>query len=128
MSTRLQDFPRTPWEVQDPRCAILSEKTLPVPELGLEVQARKGFNVIATANDRDKGVNELSSALKRRFNTVVLPLPDSIDDEVDIVRTRGATHRNTQATGTRQPALSESSCDVTSRRAPVPEAMPSPSL
>ena len=40
-----------------------------------EVQAVKGFNVIATANDRDRGVNELSSALRRRFNTVVLPLP-----------------------------------------------------
>lgn len=42
----------------------------------------KGFNVIATANNRDRGVNELSSALKRRFNTVVLPVPDSIDQEV----------------------------------------------
>ena len=54
---------------------ILSEKTLPVPELNTEVQAHKGFNVIATANNRDKGVNELSSALMRRFNTVVLPVP-----------------------------------------------------
>jgi MoxR-like ATPase len=48
----------------------------------------KGFNIIATANDRDKGVNELSSALKRRFNTVVLPVPDSIDEEIDIVQRR----------------------------------------
>jgi MoxR-like ATPase len=52
------------------------------------VQARKGFTVIATANDRDRGVNELSSALRRRFNTVVLPLPESADDEVDIVARR----------------------------------------
>jgi MoxR-like ATPase len=52
------------------------------------VQATKGFNVIATANDRDRGVNELSSALRRRFNTVVLPLPASFDDEVDIVTRR----------------------------------------
>jgi MoxR-like ATPase len=44
--------------------------------------------VIATANDRDKGINELSSALRRRFNTVVMPLPDSEDDEVSIVTTR----------------------------------------
>ena len=46
----------------------------------------KGFNVIATANNRDKGVNELSSALKRRFNTVILPVPDNADEEVRIVR------------------------------------------
>jgi MoxR-like ATPase len=50
--------------------------------------ARKGFNVIATANDRDRGVNDLSSALKRRFNTVVLPLPATVEEEVDIVQRR----------------------------------------
>jgi MoxR-like ATPase len=44
--------------------------------------------VIATANDRDRGVNELSSAMRRRFNTVVLPLPDSEEEEVGIVRLR----------------------------------------
>ncbi len=48
----------------------------------------KGFNVIATANNRDRGVNELSSALKRRFNTVVLPMPESADEEVEIVQRR----------------------------------------
>ncbi|MGH9760373.1 MAG: AAA family ATPase, partial [Blastocatellia bacterium] len=56
--------------------------------LNSEVQAVKGFNIIATANDRDRGVNELSSALKRRFNTVVLPLPSTVDEEVDIVSRR----------------------------------------
>ncbi len=61
---------------------------MPIPELNLEVQAAKGFNVIATANNRDKGVNELSSALMRRFNTVVLPVPDSLEDEVTIVSQR----------------------------------------
>jgi MoxR-like ATPase len=55
------------------------------------VQAVKGFNVIATANNRDRGVNELSSALKRRFNTVVLQLPTSIDEEIEIVRMRVAS-------------------------------------
>ena len=49
------------------------------------MQARQGFNVIATANNRDKGVNDLSSALRGRFNTVVLPLPDTLDEEVEIV-------------------------------------------
>jgi MoxR-like ATPase len=54
----------------------------------MEVQARRGFSVIATANDRDRGVNDLSSALKRRFNTVVLPLPETVESEVEIVRSR----------------------------------------
>ena len=45
-----------------------------------EVQAIRGFNIIATANNRDKGVNDLSSALKRRFNTVILPLPVSLPE------------------------------------------------
>jgi MoxR-like ATPase len=54
------------------------------------VQARKGFNIIATANDRDRGVNELSSALRRRFNTVVLPVPAGVDEEVEIVSRRVA--------------------------------------
>jgi MoxR-like ATPase len=49
------------------------------------VDARRGFNMIATANNRDKGVNELSSALKRRFNVVVLPLPASLEEETAIV-------------------------------------------
>ncbi|MDB6154002.1 MAG: ATPase associated with various cellular 5 [Chthoniobacteraceae bacterium] len=88
---RVEELTRIPADVQDALITILSEKSLPIPELGDEVQARKGFNVIATANDRDKGVNDLSSALKRRFNTVVLPLPDSVDEEVEIVRTRVAS-------------------------------------
>jgi MoxR-like ATPase len=85
---RVEELTRVPSEVQDALITILSEKTLAVPELGIEVQARKGFNVIATANSRDKGVNDLSSALSRRFNTVVLPLPASLEDEVDIVTRR----------------------------------------
>src|SRR5881394_432304 len=72
---RVEELTRIPADVQDTFITILSEKTLPIPELGDEVQAVKGFNVIATANDRDRGVNELSSALRRRFNTVVLPVP-----------------------------------------------------
>ena len=30
---------------------------------------RKGFNVVATANIRDRGVHEMSSALKRRLTS-----------------------------------------------------------
>ncbi|GAA2638253.1 ATP-binding protein [Paractinoplanes durhamensis] len=87
---RLEELTRVPSDVQDALITILSEKTLPVPELNTEVQAQRGFNLIATANDRDRGVNELSSALRRRFNTVVLPVPASADEEVEIVARRVA--------------------------------------
>jgi MoxR-like ATPase len=87
---RVEELTRIPSDVQDALITILSEKTLPIPELDDEVQARQGFNVIATANDRDRGVNELSSALRRRFNTVVLPLPADADEEVGIVARRVA--------------------------------------
>jgi MoxR-like ATPase len=85
---RVEELTRIPSDVQDTLITILSEKILPIPEMNTEVQAQRGFNVIATANDRDKGVNELSSALRRRFNTVVMPLPATMDEEVTIVRTR----------------------------------------
>ncbi|WP_234479245.1 AAA family ATPase [Streptomyces sp. DEF147AK] len=88
MTARVEELTRIPADVQDTLITILSEKTLPIPELGAEVQAVPGFNLIATANDRDRGVNELSSALRRRFNTVVLPLPESVQAEVDIVSRR----------------------------------------
>lgn len=85
---RIEEMTRLLSDVQDALITLLSEKTLPVPELNQEVQARRGFNLIATANDRDKGVNELSSALRRRFNTVVMPLPASLEEEVGIVQNR----------------------------------------
>lgn len=85
---RIEELTRIPADVQDSLITILSEKTLPVPELNIEIQARKGFSVIATANNRDKGVNELSSALKRRFNTVILPVPETMNEEIEIVRQR----------------------------------------
>jgi MoxR-like ATPase len=88
MTARVEELTRIPADVQDSLITVLSEKTLPVPELGEEIQAVRGFNLIATANDRDRGVNELSSALRRRFNTVVLPLPETAEAEVDIVARR----------------------------------------
>ena len=85
---RIEELTRMPAEVQDALITVLSEKTLPVPELGIEIQAVPGFTLVATANDRDRGVNEMSSALKRRFNTVLLPLPDSEETEIEIVSRR----------------------------------------
>jgi MoxR-like ATPase len=85
---RLEELTRMGSDVQDTLITVLSEKMMPIPELNSAVYATRGFNVIATANNRDKGVNELSSALKRRFNVVVLPLPQDMDEEVRIVAKR----------------------------------------
>ena len=82
---RFEELTRMGSDVQDTLITVLSEKMMPIPELNTSVYAARGFNIIATANNRDKGVNELSSALKRRFNVVVLPLPDSAAEEVAIV-------------------------------------------
>lgn len=104
---RIEELTRIGADVQDALITILSEKALPVPELNTEIQAVKGFNVIATANNRDKGVNELSSALKRRFNTVILPVPDSIDEEIDIVRRRVESFEKIMDLPAEKPALQE---------------------
>lgn len=104
---RIEELTRMPSEVQDALITLLSEKTLPIAELSSEVQARAGFNVIATANNRDRGVNELSSALLRRFNTVVLPVPDSLEQEVAIVEKRVAEMGQALALPAEKPALEE---------------------
>ncbi len=85
---RVEELTRMPPEVQDALVTVLSEKVLPIPELDTELSAVSGFNLIATANDRDRGVNDISSALRRRFNTVVLPLPATVEDEIAIVSQR----------------------------------------
>jgi MoxR-like ATPase len=85
---RFEELTRMGSEVQDTLITVLSEKTLPIPELDTAIEARRGFNVIATANNRDKGVNDLSSALKRRFNVVVLPSPATLEEETGIVLKR----------------------------------------
>lgn len=74
---RIEEITRCPQEIQDALISILSEKVMAMPELGAHRFARPGFNVIATANLRDRGVHEMSSALKRRFNfETVKPLAD----------------------------------------------------
>jgi MoxR-like ATPase len=91
---RFEEISRCASEVQDALISILSEKTISIPELGKEVSAQRGFSIIATANTRDRGVNEMSAALKRRFNIIVLPSPSNIETEVDIVRKRVAEISN----------------------------------
>jgi MoxR-like ATPase len=77
---RFEEITRCPLEVQDCLLSLLSDRVLAIPELtGPQsmVYARDGFNVIATANTRDRGVNEMSAALKRRFNfETVFPIAD----------------------------------------------------
>jgi MoxR-like ATPase len=104
---RVEELTRMPAEVQDALITVLSEKTLPVAELGIEVQAVPGFTLVATANDRDRGINEMSSALRRRFNTVVLPLPATQDTEVEIVSRRVAELGRALQLPAEPPALAE---------------------
>jgi len=85
---RFEEITRCASEVQDAMISILSEKTISIPELKTEVPAKRGFSIIATANTRDKGVNDMSAALKRRFNIIVLPTPKTIESEIDIVAKR----------------------------------------
>lgn len=76
---RIEEITRMQPEVQDGLISVLSDKHVSIPQLDADsyVGARRGFNVIATANLRDRGVHEMSSALKRRFNfETVHPLAD----------------------------------------------------
>lgn len=85
---RFEEISRCSSEVQDALISILSEKYISIPELSAETEAVRGFSIIATANTRDRGVNDMSAALKRRFNIIVLPTPADLETEVDIVRRR----------------------------------------
>ena len=104
---RIEELTRMQSDVQDALITILSEKLLPIPELDGQVQAARGFNVIATANNRDRGVNDLSSALKRRFNTVVLPVPATAEDEAAIVQMRATALGRALDLPAEPPALEE---------------------
>ena len=86
---RIEELTRMAPEVQDALISLLSEKEISIPELNNRVvMARKGFNVIATANTLDRGVHEMSSALKRRFNFVSVGAVDDVPTQVDIVTRR----------------------------------------
>lgn len=83
---RFEEITRCASEVQDALISLMSEKRLSVPELVTEVPAQRGFSIIATANTRDRGVNDMSAALKRRFNfETVHPIQD-LQTEVDLVK------------------------------------------
>ncbi|MEV0764489.1 AAA family ATPase [Nocardia sp. NPDC050435] len=89
---RFEELTRSTSDVQDALISILSEKYVSIPELDDDniVFAKPGFSIIATANSRDRGVNDLSSALKRRFNFVRVPVVTNKRSEAEIVRFRTA--------------------------------------
>ncbi len=84
--TRFEEITRVPSEVQDTLISVMSDKVLNIPEMDRALFAQKGFNVIATANSRDRGVNEMSSALKRRFNFETVKPIDNLKLESLIIK------------------------------------------
>ena len=86
---RVEEVTRCLPEVQDALVSILSDRRVAVPELGDHTEpARPGFNIVATANLRDRGVSEMSAALKRRFNFENVPPIAHAEAEVALVRAR----------------------------------------
>ena len=89
---RFEEVTRCVPDVQDSLVSILSDKAIAIPELpdANMIWARPGFNIVATANTRDQGVNELSAALKRRFNYIHIPIVSDQKTEIEIVQKRSA--------------------------------------
>jgi MoxR-like ATPase len=108
---RFEEITRCPLEIQDTLLSILSDRVMAVPEReddGRVLFARVGFNIIATANTRDRGVNEMSAALKRRFNFETIPPIANIHHEMELVQRE--TERLLQRSGvpmTLPPELTE---------------------
>jgi MoxR-like ATPase len=86
---RFEEITRCPLEMQDTLLSILSDRVMAIPEMedeGRNLYAQMGFNVIATANTRDRGVNEMSAALKRRFNFETIPPINNLRQELELVQ------------------------------------------
>jgi MoxR-like ATPase len=86
---RFEEITRCALEIQDTLLSVLSERVMAIPERedeGRTLYARTGFNVVATANTRDRGVNEMSAALKRRFNFETIPPIADLHDEMALVQ------------------------------------------
>ena len=88
---RVEEVTRCLPEVQDALVSILSDRRMAVPELGELEFAQRGFNVIATANLRDRGVSEMSAALKRRFNFETVPPIADAAREIELVSRQART-------------------------------------
>src|SRR5262245_11283403 len=102
---RFEELTRCTSDVQDALISIMSEKYIAIPELKEDntAFARSGFNIIATANSRDRGVNDLSSALKRRFNFVHIPVVTNKKQEREIILFRAEELLQRQGFGVNVP-------------------------
>ena len=86
---RFEELSRCPQPLQDALLSILSERVVAIPELSEEagnLYARKGFNVVATANSADEGVNQMSVALKRRLSFETIGPIQHLEDELSVVQ------------------------------------------
>ena len=104
---RFEEITRCPIEIQDCLLSVLSDRVLHIAELkndAANVYALHGFNIIATANTLDRGVNEMSAALKRRFNFVTVPVVEDLEQEIRIVTKREAELRGDYQVGAEPPA------------------------
>lgn len=98
---RIEEITRCLPEVQDALISVLSERRMMIPELeGVDgcIFAAPGFNVIATANLRDRGVSEMSAALKRRLNFETVPPIADAKKEIELVRSRAVAVLNDSGT------------------------------
>ncbi len=85
---RYEEIARSSTALQDALLSILSERSITIPELSGEcstVYAKEGFNLVATSNTTDTGLNEMSAALKRRLNFETIHPIKSVDDEIGVV-------------------------------------------
>jgi MoxR-like ATPase len=108
---RFEEITRCPLEIQDVLLSILSDRVMAIPEFQDESRmlfARAGFNIIATANTRDRGVNEMSAALKRRFNFETVAPISEISQEMDLVQRESTRHlERSQVPVTLSPEITE---------------------
>jgi MoxR-like ATPase len=85
---RFEELSRCPQSLQDAILSVLSERIISIPELGDEdgiLYAAAGFNIVATSNSVDEGVNKMSVALRRRLNFETIRPIRHLQDEIDVV-------------------------------------------
>lgn len=85
---RFEELSRCPQNLQNVILSVLSERIISVPELGDDdgtLYAAPGFNIVATSNSVDEGINKMSVALRRRLNFETIRPIRRLQDEIDVV-------------------------------------------
>ncbi len=85
---RFEEITRCPQPLQDAVLSILSERMMVIPELPAAESthlAMAGFNIIATANSVDEGIQRMSSALKRRLSFEHIKPILHLEDEAEVI-------------------------------------------